>query len=137
MVHGSGRSASSMLGHDFADMPGRSMELGDNPHETIMLMRCKWCMKTPTKAREDGCPVHELAENGIIRLDEYNPEGRERFAGRKCVTCGDEIMLHWLIDCADDDLKSRYWCDINGNGWSEGITDCTYDVEGVTVPRDS
>lgn len=118
-----------MLGHDFQEMPGRSTEIGDNPHETIMLLRCKWCNKTPKKAREDGCPIHELEEVGSIVLRKFNPAGVDYFMGRKCVTCGNEIMDHTLRRGSDE-----YWC--GADQTSEGINDCVYEVEGIVVPQE-
>lgn len=125
-----------MKPHEFVDMPGCSTELGDKPLETTMLLRCKWCLKTPTKAREDACPIHELEAIGYIRLDAFNPSAIERFMGRKCVTCNEEIMTHWLINSPNPELKGYYWCDKEGKQPSEGITDCVYDLNGVTVPEE-
>lgn len=125
-----------MLGHEFQETPGHSTEVGDNFRETAMFLRCKWCTRTPAKAREDGCAIHELETNGVIRLDEFNPDGVAYFKGRNCVTCGQSIMGHWLINHADADLRGRYWCDMNGNGWSDGITDCVWDVKDVAVPHE-
>jgi hypothetical protein len=112
-----------MLAHDFVDMPGRSTEIGDNPHETVMLLRCRWCLKTPMKARADGCPMHELQENGSIVLSEYNPEGVERFGNRLCVTCERPIMSHSLRKGSD-----YYWCHANQNQWSDGMSETIWDV---------
>jgi hypothetical protein len=112
-----------MLGHDFQDMPGRSMEIGDNPHETTMLLRCVWCMKTPAKARKDGCAVHELQEAGAVRLSAWNPEGVERFEGRCCMTCERPIMEHWLRNGS-----TLYWCYENQNKFSDGMTETYWDV---------
>ena len=120
-----------MLAHDFTNMPGKSTEIGDNPHETVMIMRCKWCMKTPAKARQDGCPIHELEEMGIILLSVFNPDGVIYFHGRKCVTCDGPIMGHYLR------LGSaHYWCNATSGQFSEGINDCVFDVEGVVVPEE-
>lgn len=120
-----------MLGHDFQEMPGRSTEIGDNPHETIMLLRCKWCNKTPKKAREDGCPIHELEEIGTIVLSQFNPAGVEYFKGRTCVTCDKPIMDHWLMRGSQD-----YWCTERDMQVCEGINDCVYEVEGIAVPQE-
>ena len=124
-----------MLAHEFQGVPGRSTEIGDNPHETIMLLRCKWCMKTPSKAREDGCPIHELEETGYILLSLFNPEGVTYFHGRVCVTCEGPIMGHYLRRGS-----SHYWCHNVGHPldlqFSEGINDCVFDVEGVVVPQE-
>lgn len=121
-----------MLNHEFKEMPGRSTEIGDNPHETVMLLRCKWCHKTPTKAREDGCPVRELEERGYIVLSQFNPAGVGYFNGRTCVTCDGPIMDHHLMKGSQD-----YWCVGAMMGHiCEGISDCVYDVEGVTVPQE-
>lgn len=118
-----------MLGHDFTDMPGKSFEIGANPHETVMMLRCRWCMRTPAKAREDGCPVHELEEVGTISLAEYNPEGVDYFKGRFCLACDLSIMTHELRHGSN-----LYWCFSNQNQFSDGITGCVWDVEGVKVP---
>lgn len=116
-----------MLAHDFVDMPSKSVNVGDNPHETVMLLRCKSCLKSPAKAREDGCPVRELQEVGRIILSEYNPDGVEYFKGRKCVTCDGPIMSHWLRHG-----NQEYWCFENQNQFSYGINDCIYDVSLVS-----
>jgi hypothetical protein len=118
-----------MLGHDFQDMPGRSTETGDNPHETVMLLRCKWCNKTPVKAREDGCPIRELDETGSIVLSMFNPSGVGYFNGRTCVTCRQEIMGHKLYKGTP-----YYWCEDGRQ--SEGINDCIYDVSDVQAPTE-
>lgn len=77
-----------------------------------------------------------LLESGPMLLRDFNPKGILYWTGRKCLTCHGEIMDHWLIHFADAELKGRYWCDKDGNGWSEGIAGCQYDVEGVAVPQD-
>lgn len=118
-----------MLGHDFIDMPGRSTEVGDNPHETVLLLRCVWCMKTPTKAREDGCPIHELEEKGLILLSEFNPGGVAYFHARLCVTCNGPIMGHYLRRGSP-----HYWC--NPDQYSEGINNCVHEVDGIVVPQE-
>lgn len=120
-----------MLGHDFQDMPGKGTEVGDNFNETVMLLRCKWCMKTPMKAREDGCPIHELEETGYILLSVFNPEGVFHFHGRKCLTCGSPIMGHILRKGSP-----HYWCNEAVAQVCEGIDNCTFDVEGVVVPAE-
>ena len=115
-----------MQAHDYTDMPG---QLGD------AVLRCKWCMKTPTKAREDGCPIHELEETGYILLSIFNPEAVSHFHGRKCVTCDGPIMGHYLRRGSD-----HYWCHNMGHPFdlqfSEGIDNCVYDVEGVVIPQE-
>ena len=111
-----------MLAHDYTDMPGQLEDL---------ILRCKWCMKTPTKAREDGCPVRMIKTEGRIRLFEWNPEGVAYFKDRKCVTCENPIMWHFLYDGSDN-----YWCPGWGNQISEGIDDCVYDIKDVVVPQE-
>ena len=118
-----------MLAHDYVDMPGRSTEIGDNPSETAMLLRCRFCLKTPRNAREDGCPARELEENGSICLALWNPDGVEYFKGRKCVTCHTDIMGHFLFRGSD-----QYWC--GARMVSEGIEGCVMDLAGVTVPAE-
>ena len=61
-----------------------------------MLLRCSFCSYTPAKARQDGCPLREVHENGHILLSEWNPDGKARFMGRACMTCDRPIMGHWL-----------------------------------------
>jgi len=120
-----------MLGHDFTDMPCKNV--GEYPLEIALQLRCRWCMKTPMKAREDGCPIHELEEHGSILLSAFNPGGVMHFHGRKCVTCDGPIMGHWLRKGSQ-----HYWCYEMGHHldlqFSEGINDCVYDVEGMVVP---
>lgn len=120
-----------MLGHDYKEMPGRSTEIGANPHETVMILKCSWCLKTPSKARQDGCPIHELEEKGIIVLSEFNPGGVAYFHRRVCVTCNDPIMGHFLRKGSP-----HYWCDEKSAQVSEGIDNCIYDVEGVVLPQE-
>jgi hypothetical protein len=120
----------SLAAHDFQDMPGRDVRTeGANPYENVMILRCKWCMNTPTKARKDGCHVRELAETGSMMLRVYNPDGIGRFAGRPCVTCKEPIMSHWLRAGSND-----YWCQREGGVISEGIADGQWDVpEGMKI----
>ena len=120
-----------MLAHDYVEMPSKGREIGDDPHETVMLLRCGWCFKTPMKAREDGCPVRTLETLGTIPLSEYNPEGVKYFEGRNCTTCDRPIMGHELRRG-----YNLYWCSPNMNQFSDGITDCIWDVEGVKVPEE-
>ena len=115
-----------MLGHDFTDMPTRSK---DGEPENVL--RCRWCMKTPMKAREDGCPIRELRTAGRIRLSEFNPEGVAYFKGRKCVTCEGPIMDHFLHDGSPE-----YWCPGYEGQFSEGINDCKHDVSMVSAPSE-
>lgn len=116
-----------MLAHDFKDMPCKASS--EYPTATVMLLRCTWCMKTPAKAREDGCPIHELEEAGTIVLSEYNPEGVEYFKGRTCVTCELPIMGHWLRRGS-----TQYFCYANQNQISDGVNGCVYDVSDVRTP---
>jgi len=97
-----------------------------------MSLRCRWCMKTPSKAREAGCPTHELEEVGSILLSEYNPAGVEYFNGRACVTCAETIMAHRLLRGSD-----AYWCPMNVGLRSEGVEGCVTDVDGVKVPQEA
>lgn len=121
-----------MLGHDFKDMPGKDVKtVGANPHETVNMLRCQFCMKTPAQARQDGCPIHELEETGKIRLNEFNPDGVAHFGKRACVSCDVPIMEHMLYRGSD-----RYWCPGYEAQFSDGIADCVFDVEGVAVPQE-
>lgn len=69
-----------------------------------------------------------LLESGPMMLRDFNPKGVLRFQGRKCVTCGSEIMDHWLRHDMDASLKGLYWCTRDGNQWSEGIDGTVWDV---------
>ena len=113
-----------MLGHDFVEAPGKRVEIGFNPNETVMMLRCRWCNNTPSKSREDGCPTHELTIIGKIRLDMFNPDGLTRFVNRLCVTCREPIMDHWIRN----EGTTEYFCREYGAQTSEGITDCVWDV---------
>lgn len=122
-----------MLAHDFKDMPCKNV--GEYPLETTLQLRCGWCMKTPSKAREDGCPIHELEETGYILLSIFNPEGVSYFHGRRCLTCEGPIMGHYLRRGS-----AHYWCHSMGHPldlqFSEGIDNCVFDVEGIVVPAE-
>lgn len=113
-------SSVTLLAHDYQDMPSRDVH---TESENVMILRCKWCMNTPTRARKDGCPIRELMEAGSIILRVYNPDGIGRFAGRPCITCKEPIMSHWLRYGSND-----YWCQREGGIISEGIADGTWDV---------
>ena len=95
-----------MLPHDFTDTQGLD----------CMLLSCRHCNRTPSKAREDGCAIRELNETGSILLSDYNPDGKVWFAGRLCLTCDRPIMGHWLRRGS-----TEYWCHENQNVFSEGI----------------
>lgn len=69
-----------------------------------------------------------LLESGPMLLKDFNPKAMLRFAGRTCVTCGNEIMEHWLRPSDDPDLRGEYWCSKEGNQFSQGIVDATWDV---------
>ncbi len=69
-----------------------------------------------------------LLESGPMMLRDFNPKGILRFQGRKCVTCGGEIMDHWLRDDIDVSVKGLYWCTRDGMGWSAGLTETVWDV---------
>lgn len=69
-----------------------------------------------------------LLESGPMMLRDFNPKGVLRFAGRKCVTCGEEIMDHWLRHDMDASLKGLYWCTRDGIRFSEGIDQTVWDV---------
>lgn len=109
-----------MLGHRFEDRPGK---LEDGMVVATMMLRCVYCAKTPSKAREDGCAAHELEDIGHILLSEFNPEGIVRFADRVCVSCHLPIMGHWLRRGLRE-----YFCNRLGEHTSDGITDCMWDV---------
>lgn len=75
-----------------------------------------------------------LLESGPMLLKDFNPKGLLRFAGRKCVTCGNEIMEHWLRPSDDPDLRSEYWCSEKGDTFSQGIADGVWDVPNDIAP---
>jgi hypothetical protein len=62
-----------------------------------------------------------LLADGAMMLRDFNPRGVLRFTGRKCMTCGQEIMDHWLVPHAAQELRSAYWCDKLGTMRSEGM----------------
>jgi hypothetical protein len=69
-----------------------------------------------------------LLESGPMLIREFNPKGILRFTGRKCITCGQEILDHWLRPADDPDLRGEYWCTKDGKQFSEGISDTVWDV---------
>lgn len=69
-----------------------------------------------------------LLESGPMRLSDFNPRGVLRFSGRKCATCGDDIMGHWLRTSDDPELKGLYWCTRDGETYSAGIADGRVDI---------
>jgi len=75
-----------------------------------------------------------LLESGPMMLRDFNPKGILRFAGRKCVTCSNEIMDHWLRNDIDASIKGLYWCTRDGDEWSHGLDTTVWDVpEGFGV----
>ena len=68
-----------------------------------------------------------LLDSGPMLVREFNPKGELRFTGRKCITCGQEILDHWLRQGSGD-----YWCVREGGVSSEGIEGCKWDVN-ITV----
>jgi hypothetical protein len=75
-----------------------------------------------------------LSQEGGIQLRHFNPKAVLRFEDRKCITCKNEILNHWLIYAKDPDLRSEYWCDKEGTRYSEGIEDGKWEVpEGFNV----
>ena len=62
-----------------------------------------------------------LLESGPMLLRDFNPKGILRFTGRKCMTCGGEILNHWLRTSDNADLKGLYWCERDGSQFSEGM----------------
>jgi hypothetical protein len=69
-----------------------------------------------------------LLESGPMLLRDFNPKGVLRFAGRKCVTCGNEIMDHWLRHADDPDLRAEWWCSERGPQFSQGLSETIWDV---------
>ena len=60
-----------------------------------------------------------LTESGPIQLKDFNPRGVLRFSGRKCVTCGGEIMDHWLRHGGN----GEHFCFRDGGQISEGLAE--------------
>jgi hypothetical protein len=58
-----------------------------------------------------------LLESGPMLLRDFNPKGVLRFTGRKCMTCGNEIMDHWLRSDGD----GEYWCHREDGLFSQGM----------------
>jgi hypothetical protein len=69
-----------------------------------------------------------LLESGPMLIRDFNPKGILYWTGRKCVTCGQEILDHWLRPSNDADLKGLYWCTQEGPHYSEGIQGTVWDV---------
>jgi len=64
-----------------------------------------------------------LLDSGPMMLRDFNPRGVLRFQGRKCETCGNEIMDHWLRTSVslDADIRGTWWCDKDGRQASTGM----------------
>jgi hypothetical protein len=69
-----------------------------------------------------------LLESGPMLLKDFNPKAILRFTGRKCSTCDNEIMEHWLRPNDDPDLRGEYWCSKEGPSFSLGLAEATWDV---------
>jgi hypothetical protein len=84
-----------------------------------------------TNGKTESAPLNEpqlLTASGPILLRDFNPKGVLRFSGRKCMTCGNEIMDHWLRPVDDPDLRAEYWCTKDGNSFSQGLSETTWEV---------
>lgn len=90
-------------------------------------------MNTSSSANTDP---QLLSEEGGIKLRDFNPKAVLRFTGRKCITCSQEILDHWLISDKDPDLQGEYWCTKDGRQYSMGITDCVYEMNDIQVPTE-
>lgn len=77
-----------------------------------------------------------LSQEGGIQIRDFNPKGILRFTGRKCVTCGSEILDHWIRYSDNPELKGLYWCDKEGTRFSDGITGCIVDVADIKIPQE-
>jgi hypothetical protein len=64
-----------------------------------------------------------LLESGPMLLRDFNPKAVLRFSGRKCMTCGGEIMDHWLRPNDDPDLRGEWWCSEKGDQFSQGMAE--------------
>jgi hypothetical protein len=53
----------------------------------------------------------------------------------QCVTCGNEIMDHWLRHADDPDLRAEYWCTKEGSKFSLGLTETMWDVSNELVSK--
>lgn len=71
-----------------------------------------------------------LLESGPMLLRDFNPKGVLRFQGRKCInlSCGREIMDHWLRPADDPDLRAEYWCEKEGGTYSLGLSEAKWEV---------
>lgn len=88
---------------------------------------CAECRGEQTRSSANTEP-QQLLDSGPMLLRDFNPKGILRFSGRKCVTCQNEIMDHWLRKDMDKSLLGLYWCTRDGNQWSEGIDQTVWDV---------
>jgi len=83
---------------------------------------------TPKTLSSPNTDPQLLLESGPMMLRDFNPKGVLRFSGRKCITCGNEIMDHWLRYDMDPSLKGLYWCTPEGIRFSEGLDSTVWDV---------
>jgi hypothetical protein len=73
--------------------------------------------RSDTNADEkDASTGRFLLADGPMMLRDFNPRGVLRFTGRKCMTCEQEIMDHWLRAGSQD-----YYCSKDGSRTSEGM----------------
>ena len=84
-------------------------------------------MNETTRSSDNPNP-QLLSEEGGIQLRDFNPKAILRFQGRKCVTCENEILDHWIRFADDPDLRGEYWCSRNGDQFSQGIADGQWNV---------
>lgn len=77
-------------------------------------------MENNTRLSADSEP-QLLLQSGPMLIREFNPKGVLRFTGRKCITCGEEILDHWLRPNDDPDLRGEYWCQREGGSYSLGL----------------
>lgn len=82
------------------------------------LICCLYCGRTPSRVHGDHCAPRELKELGKIPLRYINPKGVERFDGRPCMTCGTNIMDHWILNGKDE-----FFCDRDGMRASAGMAE--------------
>lgn len=69
-----------------------------------------------------------LLESGPMKIRDFNPKGVLRFTGRHCISCGGEIMDHWLRYDLDASIKGLYWCTKDGQQFSEGLDSTVWDM---------
>ena len=55
------------------------------------------------------------------QLKDVNPKGMRRFGAQLCMTCRKRIMNHYILVFKDPEMRSRWYCRLDGTSYSEGM----------------